>query len=74
MGRHSSVRVDRTITAEMADGARAGRLYRRAREIEDLQRIAADSLRHGRAFDLERAERTLARIEAVARGDWEGER
>ncbi len=52
---------------------RTSTLIRRAHEIRALATIVRDCSMPGRAFDLERAERSLAKIESVARGDWEGD-
>lgn len=48
--------------------AHARSLYRRAHEILALAKIAQDCATEGRTFDLDRAERKLARIAAIAGG------
>lgn len=52
---------------------RAQALFRRAREIRELATMARDCAMPGRAFDPDRADKLLGKIERVARGDWEGE-
>lgn len=56
-----------SAAASRAD-SRASDLYRRTREIHQLAIIARDCAAPGRARDLPRAERTLAKIADLALG------